>query len=87
MKKKVLVLTLALSTVGSAAVASNYFTDVPSDAWYHTAVNALKDWGITSGYPDGTFKPENNITRGEVASMIYREHQANVEDIKTFLGR
>lgn len=32
----------------------------------------MVDEGIIGGYPDGTFKPNNNITRAEFASLIVR---------------
>lgn len=46
------------------------FPDV-KDAWYTEAITALKDKGIINGYPDGTFKPEQNCTRAETAKMIF----------------
>lgn len=45
-------------------------TDVPKDAWYNGFVGALKAKGIMSGYEDGSFKPENAITREEMAKLI-----------------
>jgi len=48
------------------------FDDVGEKRWYTGYVNAVasKDW--VSGYPDGTFKPDYNITRAEVVSVINR---------------
>jgi hypothetical protein len=43
------------------------FTDIPADAWYKSYVDALVVKGIISGYPDGTFRPLNSITRAELA--------------------
>ncbi len=48
------------------------FTDVSPTSAYAEAVKFLKDEGITSGYTDGSFQPQNNITRGEVALFLYR---------------
>ena len=70
--KKVIssVIALALS-VGSAAIAAPSFSDVPETASYAQAVNTLASLGVISGYAeDGTFKPDNNITRAEVTTMI-----------------
>ena len=41
------------------------FSDVPADAWYADAVNALASLGMVSGYSDGTFRPDAPITRAE----------------------
>ncbi|MDR0862688.1 MAG: S-layer homology domain-containing protein [Oscillospiraceae bacterium] len=48
------------------------FTDVASGAWYAQAVNYLAKLGILKGYEDGTFKPEQQITRAEFAAIASR---------------
>ncbi len=48
------------------------FSDVPEDAWYCKYVNAIKSAGITTGYPDGTYKPQKHVTRAEMAVYIMR---------------
>lgn len=40
--------------------------------WASEAVNSLHKSGIVGGYPDGTFKPNNNISRAEIVSMLVR---------------
>lgn len=50
----------------------NAYSDVPDTAWYSTAVSTLSKMGVTSGYPDGTFRPNAPITRAEFAAMIAR---------------
>lgn len=50
---------------------SAQFSDViPS--WAAEAVNSLRKEGIIGGYPDGTFRPSNNISRAEIVSMLVR---------------
>ncbi|OEH92133.1 S-layer homology domain-containing protein [Bacillus solimangrovi] len=56
------------------SVNSNKFKDVSADAWYSSAVNALANANIISGYEDGTFKPTENVTRAELASMLVRAY-------------
>jgi len=48
------------------------FTDVDPDRWSAKDITRLVDAGLMSGYPDGTFKPEQGITREEYASGISR---------------
>lgn len=48
------------------------FSDVSSDAWYYDAVNALTKSGILNGYEDGTFRPNNPITIGEMCAIVWR---------------
>ena len=38
--------------------------------WSRTMVQAATDAGVVGGYPDGTFRPQNSVTRGEVAKML-----------------
>ena len=46
------------------------FTDLPSGHWAYNSVNVLAANFILNGYLDGTFKPEENITRAEFAKII-----------------
>lgn len=69
--KKVLSLVLALSMVLCMfpfAFASE-LSDV-EDTKYAGSVDALVELGILNGYPDGTFKPEKNVTRAEMAKIL-----------------
>ncbi len=52
--------------------ATASFTDVAADAWYAEAVNVLATLEIVNGYADGTFKPENPISRAEFAAICAR---------------
>jgi hypothetical protein len=46
------------------------FTDVPSDSTFYTWIRCLACRNIISGYTDGTFRPGNDITRGQIAKMV-----------------
>lgn len=48
------------------------FTDVPDDAWYAEAVRAGAALGLIEGDGDGTFRPEDTITRAETVTIINR---------------
>ncbi len=48
------------------------FSDVKTSHKYINAINFAVSTGIVNGYEDGTFKPENNITRAEVVTMVNR---------------
>jgi hypothetical protein len=51
-------------------VSTSRFSDVPRDFWAYPYIEYLAAQGIISGYADNTFRPNNNITRGQVAKMI-----------------
>lgn len=51
---------------------TNNYPDVWSDEWFNNAISTVTVAGIVNGYDDGTFKPNNAITRGELAAIIAR---------------
>ncbi|NLY19831.1 MAG: S-layer homology domain-containing protein [Tissierellia bacterium] len=51
---------------------TNSFNDVKGTDWYNNAISTLSNAGGVIGYPDGSFKPEANMTRGEFATMASR---------------
>ena len=46
------------------------FPDVGSGAYYSTAVAWASSVGVVNGYGDGSFKPNKNVTREELATML-----------------
>jgi len=78
----IVVRALGLSDSG----ATNAFRDVKPGAWYTGAVAQAYEYGIVQGYKDGTFRPDQTITREEAIVMIARVMQwtglsANVDDM------
>ena len=57
------------------------FTDVTSDKYYAKAVAWANENGIVSGYDSDTFGPDDNITREQLASMLYRYAQYKGKDV------
>lgn len=54
------------------AEGQDRFNDIEGYYWCRQQINALADMGIISGYDDGSFKPNNFITRAEAVSIINR---------------
>ena len=50
--------------------ASCVFSDVSTSSWYYTYVAQATTYGWISGYPDGSFRPDNSITRAEVSVIV-----------------
>ena len=61
-----------LKNPDKAQTVSNSFHDVNGSEWYAHAVNYLASIDIITGYEDGSFQPNRNITRAEFAAMISR---------------
>ena len=75
---------IAISMLFSLAVSAD-FSDMPGDAALGQAINNAVSHGILSGYEDGTVRPDSNITRAEMASIITRAFGASKEaDISEF---
>lgn len=47
------------------------FTDTQDQSWYYNAVLWAGQKQVVSGFPDGTFRPKNNITRQELTVILY----------------
>ena len=73
--KKSLVLAMAMALgVSATAFAANPFSDVPAGHWAYASVAKLAAAGIIDGYPDGTFKGDNLMTRYEMAQIVAKAY-------------
>lgn len=64
-------IAVSFSQANDSAVYS-YFTDVKTTDWFAPYVTAAKDSSLIEGYFDGSFKPENRITRAEACTIVNR---------------
>jgi hypothetical protein len=71
-----LLLLVALLALAVPALAQSPFSDVPMDHWAYQAVDTLTKAGLIEGYPDGTFKGNQPMTRYEFAMLIARAMQS-----------
>jgi len=60
------------------------FSDVNGDEWYGLAINLLAYYGIFSSYEDGSFRPNQPITRRELATVVSRFDQLVETDVNPF---
>ncbi|OGC06466.1 hypothetical protein A2526_06025 [candidate division WOR-1 bacterium RIFOXYD2_FULL_36_8] len=65
-----LTLLILILLISGSCYAEVKFKDLPADHWAASSVYDLVRLGVTSGYPDGTFRGKNNITRYETAILI-----------------
>ncbi len=72
MKTKVLALVLSLTMLLSVAVSAATYTDVPESHDRYQAINTLSGMDIITGFPDGSFKPDEAVTRAQMAALITR---------------
>lgn len=69
-----------------ATIPAIAYPDVEKDYWAYPQINDLTEKGVIIGYPDGTFQPDNNVTRAEFAAMVIRalgqEHTKVVQPVQ-----
>ena len=76
-----MIATILYRIEGSPAVSGNQFSDVKASDYFANAVSWAAKNGIVNGYGDGTFKPNQPISREEMAAMVYRYAQYKNYDV------
>jgi len=78
--RKIIFLVVFMAIVFNHSYAYN---DINKDFWGYEAINDLTSRGILSGYPDGTFKPSNNITRAEFITVLMKIIEPNADFVNS----
>ena len=78
--KRISILLVAVMVLSTIVATAEPFKDVPFSHWAYDAVNKLAAKGILQGYPDGTFKGKQTVTRYALA-MVTAKMLANVEQM------
>ncbi len=65
-------LILALGETGASTSGPSRFSDVPDDSWYRPYVERLAELEISVGHADGTFRPQEPVTRAHMALFLTR---------------
>ena len=63
---------IAMRFTNGSVSGENIFTDVTSDDWFYDKIVGSIQYGWITGYADGTFRPNNTITRAEVTTITNR---------------
>ncbi|WP_162805767.1 S-layer homology domain-containing protein [Sporosarcina sp. PTS2304] len=87
MKKKLVLLFGALLLacsfpITNSAAGKQLFSDVPPSKHFAQAVNELAERHVIGGYPDGSFKPGNPLTRGQAAAIIVKLTGIDTTNVK-----
>jgi len=70
MKKTLALISILILLLSAEVFAITNFSDVNSGDWYFNNLNDIADKNIIVGYPDGTFKPNNNLKFEEFIKMV-----------------
>ena len=79
---RAMLVTVLYRNAGEPEVSANAsFADVDADSWYAKAVVWAEANGIVNGVSDTEFAPNANITREQIATIMYRYAQYNGDDV------
>ena len=78
-------LAAMLANFTETAGAANYFNDVSARYWAANAIAICAKLGWITGYPDGSFRPDRNVTRAELMAMINRATGRTPKSADAFL--
>ena len=74
---------LSVIFINATAQAAQTFKDIDSNHWAFWYIKTLSEEGVVVGYPDGTFRPESNITKAEFATMAIKALKQDKAVVKT----
>jgi hypothetical protein len=69
---KILVTSLKMDNAAKAATGRSSFKDVEASRWSAGYINVAAGQGLIKGYPDGTFRPSNQVSYAEAVTMLVR---------------
>ncbi|WP_339197600.1 S-layer homology domain-containing protein [Solibacillus sp. FSL R5-0449] len=72
----------AIVVVAPTAPEASSFNDVKASHQFYDAIQSLSERGIINGFQDGTFKPGQNLTRGQAAKIIAGVLQLDTKNVK-----
>ncbi|MGK0617912.1 S-layer homology domain-containing protein [Meiothermus cerbereus] len=77
-RSRLAIISFVLATFfGVFASAQTQFRDIPAGHWAHQAVEFAVQCGLIEGFPDGTFRGNQNLTRYQAALIFFRLYQTN----------
>ena len=73
MKKEIKTILMSIGVLLLTSVpAFAFYSDMDTNHWAYKQIKQLSEQSVVVGYPDGTFKPDENVTRAEFASMAIK---------------
>lgn len=85
--KKITFILLIIILVISPSFSESKFTDVSDDKWYSEWVGIIQELEITTGYPDGSYRPDNQLKRIELLSFTMRSLNYDIPISEDYWGQ
>ena len=67
-------MTFLARALNAKAASAAEFSDVPADSYFANAVAWASANGVTEGVGNGLFAPDNNCTRGQIVTFLFRAY-------------
>ncbi len=80
--KRLIAFFIAMSMLLSISVLAADFKDVEKGSTHEKAIDVLSDIGIVKGYEDGEYKPDKDVTRAEITSLLMRMVNLSITGIE-----
>ena len=80
---RAMLVTVLWRAAGMPRQGTNPFYDVPENVWFTDAVKWASDCNLVNGMQEGKFCPQENITREQMAAILYRYAQYNAQDVSS----
>lgn len=78
---RAMLVTVLWRAAGMPRQGTNPFYDVPENVWFTDAVKWANDCNLVNGMQEGKFCPQENITREQMAAILYRYAQYKAKDV------
>ena len=78
---RAMLVTVLWRAAGMPRQGTNPFYDVPENVWFTDAVKWASNCNLVNGMQEGKFCPQENITREQMAAILYRYAQYNAQDV------
>ena len=85
--KSVVIFTIISLVILSCIAYAKDFSDVPSDHWAYQYINDLSNNGVINGYEDGTYKPQDSVTRAEFLKLLVSSESILKEEAMEYIKR
>ncbi len=81
-----IIIVVSIFCLNVANVLAKEYSDLTTNHWAYKQIEALSNEDIVVGYPDGTFKPDSNVTRAEFATMVVKAVGQENADLKEIIN-
>ena len=73
---------VSIGCMSALSASAKEYSDLPKDHWAYKQIQILTNFNVVVGYPDGSYRPDANVTRAEFATMVVKAFNQQNAEIK-----